>query len=183
MVGGGTQLLVMGFCVILIGCYEHYHHRGTVMSTMAYFYILSALAGGYVSGSWYQRLHGENWSLNMLLTALVFVLPAFAVWSFLNTVAIFYNSTAAFPFPYIMLLFVGWACVTLPLTIVGAAIGRQLALRDLRNSEMGSYFPCRTNKLERTIPAKSWYFYDFAFLEDHFFAEHHMKIISFSKKN
>jgi len=151
-VGAGVQLMVMSICVILIGCIEHYHHRGSVMSTMFYFYILSSLAGGYVSGNWYQRLYGDHWSLNMLFTSVIFAGPAFIVWSIANTVAIMYNSTAAFPFAYILLLFAGWICITIPLTVVGATVGRQIALRDLRRSDTRSYFPCRTNKLERRIP-------------------------------
>ena len=91
----------------------------------------------------------------MLLTCVVFAGPAFAIWSFLNTVAIFYGSTAAFPFGYILLLFAAWLLVTVPLTLVGATVGRQIALRTLRNSETKSYFPCRINKLERRIPPEN----------------------------
>merc|ERR1712194_988987 len=65
---------------------------------MAHFYVLASLAGGYVSGLWYQRLHGDHWSLNTFLTALIFAGPVFCVWSIANTIAIFYNSTAAIPF-------------------------------------------------------------------------------------
>ncbi len=151
-IGAGVQLGVMVLCVILVGCYDNFHHRGSAMSAMAYFYILASLVGGYVSGNWYQRLHGDHWSLNMLLTTVVFVGPAFICWAILNTIAIAYNSTAAFPFIYIVFLMGAHICLTVPLTVIGATVGRQFALRDLRNSDTKSYFPCRTNKLERRIP-------------------------------
>eukprot|EP00392_Amoebophrya_sp_AT5.2_P012485 g12588.t1 len=144
----------MSFCTILTGCAEHFHKRGAVLATMAYCYILASLVGGYVSGSWYQRLHGEAWTLNMFATCVIFAGPAFGVWGITNSIAICYNSTAAFPFAYILLLWFLYVCVTVPLTLIGCAFGKQIALRDLRNSEAGSYFPCRTNKLERMIPGE-----------------------------
>lgn len=50
--------------------------------------------------------------------------PAFLIWSLLNTIAICYGSTAAFPFPTILLIFAMWACVTFPLTVLGGVVGR-----------------------------------------------------------
>jgi hypothetical protein len=41
---------------------------------------------------------GEKWVSNILITNFLFVGPLFLIWAFLNTVAISYNSTAAFPF-------------------------------------------------------------------------------------
>merc|ERR1712216_261403 len=86
--------------------------------------------------------------------ALTFTLPAFCCWSFLNTIAIFYNSTAAFPFPTILLMFAMWACVTFPLTVLGGIVGRH---RAIKQSQGGNIFPCKTNKLAREIPNCVWY--------------------------
>ena len=108
-----------------------------------------------MTGAWYQRCGGENFARTVLLTCVVFAGPAFAVWSLLNTVAILYGSTAAFPFGYIIFIIGAWGFVTVPLTIAGASFGRHRALRDLRNSKFESYFPCRTNKLERMIPGET----------------------------
>ncbi|CAD7945289.1 unnamed protein product [Amoebophrya sp. A25] len=156
-VGAGIQLLCMSFFVIACGCIEHFHHRGSVMSALFYGYIFSSLVGGYVSGSWYQRLGGQSWTLNMFATSVIFAGPCFAVWAAGNTIAIFYNSTAALPFLYIVLFLFLYVCVTVPLTLVGCALGRQVAIRDLRKSEQASYFPCRTNKLERKVPRSPWF--------------------------
>ncbi|CAD7957324.1 unnamed protein product [Amoebophrya sp. A120] len=153
-IGAGTQLAIMAGFTILCGCVEHFHQRGSVVQTMAYAYLVSSICGGYVSGNWYQKLGGQTWTLNMFVTCLTFALPCFLVWAVCNTIAIAYQSTAAFPFGYILLLFFLYFFVTVPLTLIGCALGKQIALRDLRRNEQaaGSYFPCRTNKLERQIP-------------------------------
>lgn len=44
--------------------------------------------------------------------------------SFLNTVAIAYHSTAALPFGTICVIFVLWALITFPLTVVGGIAGK-----------------------------------------------------------
>jgi hypothetical protein len=54
----------------------------------------------------------------------MFAGPVFLTWWFLNTVAIVYNSTAAFPFPTILQMFAMWALVTFPITVLGGVLGR-----------------------------------------------------------
>lgn len=53
----------------------------------------------------------------MLLTGFLFCGPMFIVFSFLNTVAIAYRSTAALPFGTICVIIIIWALVTFPLTV------------------------------------------------------------------
>merc|ERR1719261_1757849 len=91
--------------VVLVGCIGIYYQRGAVASSAVIFYMISAAIGGYTSGGMYQQLGGEKWTWNIFVTAVMFVGPGFVIWSFLNTVAIVYNSTAAFPFPTILLMF------------------------------------------------------------------------------
>merc|ERR1719384_617 len=116
--------------------------------------MVTAAIAGYCSASMYQKLGGEKWAWNIFVTALMFVGPAFVIWSFLNTVAIVYGSTAAFPFPTILLMFAMWACVTFPLTILGGIIGRHRAMKQVQSDPP---FPCKTNKLAREIPSCRWY--------------------------
>merc|ERR1711939_436719 len=44
-----------------------------------------------------------------------------------------------------------WACVTIPLTVLGAIMGRS------QSTTAAEAFPCKTNKLAREIPAYPWY--------------------------
>lgn len=46
---------------------------------------------GYVGGTWYKMLGGTNWPTNVMLSAVLFCGPVLVVFSFLNTVAIFYR--------------------------------------------------------------------------------------------
>lgn len=90
---------------------------------------------GYVGGSYYKMLGGTNWVSNVLLTAVLFCGPVLVCFSFLNTVAIVYRSTAALPFGTIVIIIVIWALVTFPLTVLGG-IGA-------KNSKIEFNAPCR----------------------------------------
>ena len=61
---------------------------------------------------------------NVLLTVALFCGPMLVTFSFLNTVAIAYNTTAALPFGTICVIFVLWALITFPLTVVGGIAGK-----------------------------------------------------------
>jgi hypothetical protein len=154
MIGAGVQLLTAIVMVVLVGCLGTFYQRGALASAAVVSYMISAAVSGYFSAHLYQKLGGEKWAWNIFVTALTFVLPAFCCWSFLNTVAIVYGSTAAFPFPTILLIFAMWACVTFPLTVLGGIVGRH---RAIKSSAGESPFPCKTNKLAREIPQCEWY--------------------------
>jgi len=154
-IGAGAQLTSMVVFVILVGCMGSHYQRGAVASAAVISYMITSLLGGYISANLYQKLGGEKWAWNIFITALSFMGPAFIIWSFLNTVAIIYGSTAAFPFPTIILMFAMWACVTFPLTVLGGIVGRHRAMKQAQAE--GSPFPCKTNKLAREIPGCRWY--------------------------
>lgn len=153
-VGAGAQLFSMVVMIVLVGCIGVFYQRGAVASASVVCYMGTSVISGYVSASLYQKLGGEKWAWNIFVTAVMFVGPGFVVWSFLNTVAIIYGSTAAFPFPTILLMFAMWACVTFPLTVLGGIVGRHRAIKANQDSNP---FPCKTNKLAREIPACRWY--------------------------
>jgi len=153
-VGSGAQIFSMVMMIVLVGCVGVFYQRGAVASVGVISYMITSAVGGYKSSQLYHKLGGEKWAWNIFATALMFVGPAFHIWSFLNTVAIIYGSTAAFPFPTILLMFTMWACVTFPLTVFGGIVGRQ---REVRESQGEGPFPCKPNKLAREIPACRWY--------------------------
>lgn len=72
----------------------------------------------------YKMLGGKNWVRNVLLTTALFCGPMLVTFSFLNTVAIVYRSTAALPFGTICIIVVMWALITFPLTVLGAIGGK-----------------------------------------------------------
>jgi hypothetical protein len=72
-----------------------------------------------------------------------------ATFSFLNTVAIVYRSTAALPFGTICIIIVIWCLVTFPLTVLGGIAGK--------NGKREFHAPVRTSKYPREIPPLPWY--------------------------
>ena len=145
-IGTGTQLFAMVlfvFVLALVGVFYPYN-RGALLTACIVLYALTAGIAGYVAANNYRQMGGENWYVslyfritfvsvyairltgsflcirrvrNVLLTGFLFCGPMFIVFSFLNTVAIAYRSTAALPFGTICVIIIIWALVTFPLTV------------------------------------------------------------------
>ena len=86
-----------------------FHLRHHAMNSAAILlYALTSCVAGYVSGSFYKKLGGTAWTWNIILTASLFAMPFFVVWSIVNTVAWVNLSTQALPFTTIILIFILW---------------------------------------------------------------------------
>ena len=101
-------------------------------------YALTAGIAGYVAAVTYKILGGSSWVRNTLLTATLFCGPLLVTFSFLNTVAIIYRSTAALPFGTIVIIFVIWAVVTFPLTVLGGIAGKNTKVSYTSQRQRGS---------------------------------------------
>lgn len=145
--GAGAQLFAMLLTVLissLLGIVKP-NKRGGMMTAFIMLYALTSFIGGYHSARLYRQLGGQRWVWNILLTVFVVPGPLLAVFSFLNTVAVWNDSSAALPFGTIMIVLAIFMLVALPLTIIGGIAGRNTA---------GDFnAPCRTNKIPREIPA------------------------------
>lgn len=97
-------------------------------------YALTAGIAGYVAAVTYKILGGSSWVRNTLLTATLFCGPLLVTFSFLNTVAIIYRSTAALPFGTIVIIFIIWAVVTFPLTVLGGIAGKNTKVQSSTQS-------------------------------------------------
>ena len=151
VIGVGTQLFAMTmgvFALALVGVFYPYN-RGALLTAIIIIYALTSGIAGYVAANHYRQMGGQNWVRNVLLTGFLFCGPMFIVFSFLNTVAIAYRSTAALPFGTICVILIIWALVTAPLTVLGGIAGKNA------RSEFNA--PCRTTKYTREIPALPWY--------------------------
>eukprot|EP00672_Neobodo_designis_P001979 CAMPEP_0174879856 /NCGR_PEP_ID=MMETSP1114-20130205/83469_1 /TAXON_ID=312471 /ORGANISM="Neobodo designis, Strain CCAP 1951/1" /LENGTH=586 /DNA_ID=CAMNT_0016115251 /DNA_START=150 /DNA_END=1910 /DNA_ORIENTATION=+ len=146
ILGCGVQIMLIFVCMLtlaVVGVFYPYG-RGTAYAAVIVIYSLTAVVAGYVSGGMYRKLNGTVWVHNVLVTVTLFVGPAFAVWAFLNTVAIVYGSTAALPFGTIVALFALYFLVTFPLTLAGAIVGKNYA------GDLDA--PTRTKFAPREIP-------------------------------
>lgn len=150
-VGTGSQIMTMSVCIFalaLVGVFYPYN-RGALLTSCVVLYALTAGVAGYVAAVSYKMMGGTNWVRNVLLTTALFCGPMLATFSFLNTVAIVYRSTAALPFGTICIILVIWALITFPLTVLGGIAGK--------NSKAEFNAPVRTTKYPREIPPLPWY--------------------------
>eukprot|EP00271_Cylindrocystis_brebissonii_P004204 TRINITY_DN157_c0_g4_i1.p1 TRINITY_DN157_c0_g4~~TRINITY_DN157_c0_g4_i1.p1 ORF type:complete len:623 (-),score=109.05 TRINITY_DN157_c0_g4_i1:707-2470(-) len=153
VLGSGTQLLFLAifiFMLALVGVFYPYN-RGGLYTALVSIYVLTSGIAGYTAGSFYKQMEGTNWVRNVLLTGCLFCLPVFIVFCFLNTVAIFYNSTNAKPFGTIVIIILVWVLITSPLLVIGGIAGKK--------SKAEFQAPCRTTKYPREIPVLPWYRY------------------------
>merc|ERR1711871_1124734 len=128
MLGMGAQLLSLVLCLLsmaALGTFYPYS-RGAMHSAFIALFALTAVIAGFVSSRTYKMLGGEVWVWNIVLTGSLFAGPLFMVAFFCNMVAVANESSQALPFVTIVKVFLLWALVSLPLTIVGGIAGRRL---------------------------------------------------------
>ncbi|CAM9774339.1 unnamed protein product, partial [Chrysoparadoxa australica] len=124
--------------------------RGSILTTIIMLYCLTASVGGFVAARLYRQLGGTKWVLNSITTSLVFPIPLFLVFTFANSVAWHYGSTARLPFFTITAITCLWVVLAFPLTVIGSIVGR--------NTSRLFQAPCRTTKVPREIPKDiPWY--------------------------
>ncbi len=78
------------FGLALVGVFYPYN-RGALFTALIMLYAFTACIAGYVGASYYKQMEGELWVRNILLTCFIYCGPFFAMFSFLNTVAIAYK--------------------------------------------------------------------------------------------
>jgi len=122
--------------------------RGSILTAILVLYCLSGIVGGYVSSSLYKQMGGVNWVRTIVTTSLIFPVPLTVVFSWVNSVAIAQNSTAALPFGTIMIILSLFCFICFPATVVGGILGRNYS------GDFGA--PVRTNKVAREIPEGAW---------------------------
>lgn len=152
VVGNGIQLLALSFSFLvlaLLGAYYPDYSNRTMYGTLVIIYCLSTGISGYMSASYYKKLGGERWVSNILLSTVLFIGPVFLLWCVLNTIAIYYSSSAAFPFKVIVGLTFLYALVSFPLQLIGGITAKNFS-PDLNT-------PCRTKQVPRQIPPTQWY--------------------------
>ena len=120
-VGTGVQLFSLIVFLLILAVMNTFYpgNRGAMYTAAIVLYALTAGTAGFVSAHLYCRLSGSEagqWAWNLVLSGTLFPAPMFLMFSFLNTVAIAYNSQTALPFGTILVIICIWALVTLPLT-------------------------------------------------------------------
>jgi len=120
-VGIGVQLFALVLFLLILAIMNIFYpgNRGAMYTAAIVLYALTAGFAGFVSAHLYCRLVGSEigrWAFNLVLSGTLFPVPLFLMFSFLNTVAIAYNSQTALPIGTILVIICIWALITLPLT-------------------------------------------------------------------
>ncbi|CAH9117498.1 unnamed protein product [Cuscuta epithymum] len=150
VVGTGAQLAMLVLLVIILAIDGMlYVGRGSIITTFIVCYAFTSFISGYVSGGMYSRNGGKNWMKSMFLTTSLFPFMCFGIGFLLNTIAVSYGSLAAIPFGTMVVVFVIWAFISFPLTLLGTVLGR--------NWNGAPNNPCRVKTIPRPIPEKKWY--------------------------
>ncbi|KAL0482691.1 phagocytic receptor MP70 [Acrasis kona] len=152
ILGNGVHLLGLIFCILslaILGLYYSDYSYNAMYTSLIIAYTLTTGISGYISGSYYKQFGGERWVNNVLLTVILFALPTFIIWAILNTIALSYQSSAAFQFKTIAGILALYFLVSFPLQLIGAITAKNF----------GKSFdaPCRTKKVPREIPPSVWY--------------------------
>ncbi|XP_024964353.1 transmembrane 9 superfamily member 3-like [Cynara cardunculus var. scolymus] len=149
--GSGTHLLLLIISILvmgLLGVFQPYH-RGVFLNALVITYAVTSVVSGYTSVSFYCQLEGTSWMKNLLLIGGLYFGPLFLTFCFLNSVAIFYGTTAALPIGGIVILSLLWIFLASPLLLLGGIVGKN------RASDFEA--PCRTSKCPREVPQLRWY--------------------------
>lgn len=128
--------------------YSHYNRGALFVAALLIFAFTSGI-NGYVCGSMYSKLEGTNWVWSLLLSYFLFLGPFFVTATFLNFVAVAYNSSTALPFGTVVIILLILTLVSFPLCVIGGISGR--------NFSAPFAAPCRTTKMPREIPQLPWH--------------------------
>jgi transmembrane 9 superfamily protein 1 len=106
VLGNGSQLLCMCFGVLFLACLGPYtrYNRGALLVAALLIFALTSGVNGYVAASMYTKLEGKSWVWALMLAYFLFLGPFFVVGTFLNFVAVGYNSSAALPFGTVVVI-------------------------------------------------------------------------------
>ncbi|CAO3647151.1 unnamed protein product [Cunninghamella echinulata] len=150
--GTGSQLVILAAVIIvytILG--DLYVERATILTATIFIYALTSGISGYTSARYYIYHGGKDWVRNILLTASLWPGAVITIGGYINTIAIFYSSSKAIPFPVMIAILAIWTFLCFPLTLLGAIIGKNWS-----NNKRVEH-PCRINPIPRPIPEKVWY--------------------------
>mmetsp|Transcript_15763 Transcript_15763/g.1407 ORF Transcript_15763/g.1407 Transcript_15763/m.1407 type:complete len:97 (-) Transcript_15763:418-708(-) len=94
---------------------------------------------------------GRNWAINIVGSCLFFPLLVFAIWSVINSIAWYNDSTAAIPFKSVFFIFCMWLLIYVPLTILGGITGRMKNIENAPNPDTS------LPRLYKPLPPKKIY--------------------------
>lgn len=149
LIGSGAQLVGMVVITLCFAClgFLSPSNRGALLTAVILLYVLLGAFGGYVAARFLKFFKRQTW-LNAFIAGLLVPGTGMTLYLSINTVQWVKHASSAVPFKTLLLLFALWLLVSLPLVIVGAAIGYKRPVYEM---------PCGTGSVPRMIPEPKWY--------------------------
>lgn len=148
-VGTGMQLVLMCAVTLGVACagFMAPGNRRVLGTTLLFLFVLLGSYSGYTTARLAKMFKMKSWKI-VFAVALYFPGQMFLSYFLLNLVHWGNKSTTATPFTAMLTIFALWFCVSLPLVLLGGAVGYR---RDAIE------FPRKVNAIARTIPPQPWY--------------------------
>ncbi|CEI96078.1 hypothetical protein RMCBS344292_10248 [Rhizopus microsporus] len=150
LTGSGVHLIAMTGLTLVFSVlgFLSPSNRGALATMLILFFMVFSCVSGYTSSRIYKMIGGENWKLNMVLTATF--LPGVLLGGLLglNFFLIYSNASGAVPFGTMLAMVALWLIISFPLSLFGSYIG----FRKPRIEQ-----PVRTNQIPRQIPDQPFY--------------------------
>lgn len=149
LVGSGAQLGAMVTITLLFACagFLSPSNRGALLTAIILLFVLLGAYGGYVSARLLKYFKKQSWA-NAFFAGVVLPGVGVTMYMCINLVQWVKHASSAVPFTTLLLIFSLWLLVSLPLVIVGAAIGFKRPVYEM---------PCGTGNVPRFIPESKWY--------------------------
>ena len=150
LVGSGVQLIFMVGMTLVFAALGFLapHNRGALLTTLILLYVLVGFTNGYMTAQLLKYFKSRSWN-HIFTAAIFFPGQMFVAYLLLNFVHWGKGSTSAAPFTSILMLIALWACVSLPLVLIGGGVG-------FRTFDL-FVAPRKVNSIPRTIPPQPWY--------------------------
>ena len=143
--GGGSQVLLMGFSVIVLGLLGFLNpaNKGGTLTAIIMFFVLSGCFAGYQSAQLYKFFRGKDWRRNIMLTAFLFPGTLLGLFAVLDMFLWGENAATAIGWQTALTMLALWLLVATPLVYFGAWVGFKRPTVEA---------PVRTKQIPRFIP-------------------------------
>jgi transmembrane 9 superfamily protein 2/4 len=148
-IGSGVQLLGMCFVTIVFAClgFASPANRGSLLTIAIFLFVLLGSYSGYTTARMAKMFKMKSWRI-VFAVGLFFPGSMFAAYFMLNFVHWGSHAASATPIGAMLTLFALWLCVSLPLVLLGGAVGyRREAIEP----------PRKVNAIAKSIPPQPVY--------------------------
>ena len=142
--GTGAQLFFMSFVTLIFAClgFLSPQQRGSLMTALIFLFVLLGSYAGYTTARLAKFFKMKSWRI-IFATGLFFPGANFIMYLILNFVHWGAKASSATPFTTILTLMALWFCVSLPLVLLGGALGYRRDTIEV---------PRKVSSIEKTIP-------------------------------